>query len=132
MKNYKIEFNFVNVEHSEEDMMKAMSNMIAFNGSLYMLDYHGFQNGSGWTVEDGVYKLTIIINVNKDYGHWEFIVTDEDVIADVENEIYRRNYKINDWYAKVTYSDDIIEIPEDYVEQYYANSYFDIDGAKMG
>jgi hypothetical protein len=126
MKNYKIVFSFTEVEHSEEDMMKSMSNMIAFNGSLYMLDYHGFGNGSGWSVEDGVYKLTII--VNKDYGDGEPIITPEDIVLDVKDEIQRRNYRIYKWNVKIFYSEESIEIPEDYVDQYFARSYFDIEG----
>jgi hypothetical protein len=126
MKNYKIVFSFTEVEHSEEDMMKSMSNMIAFNGSLYMLDYHGYGNGSGWAVEDGVYKLTII--VNKDYGDGEPIITPEDIVLDVKDEIQRRNYRIYKWNVKIFYSEESIEIPEYYVDQYFANSYFDIEG----
>jgi hypothetical protein len=126
MKNYKIVFSFTEVEHSEEDMMKSMSNMIAFNGSLYMLDYHGYGNGSGWAVEDGVYKLTII--VNKDYGDGEPIITPEDIVLDVKDEIQRRNYRIYKWNVKIFYSEESIEIPEDYVDQYFARSYFDIEG----
>lgn len=129
MKNYKIVFSFTEVEHNEEDMMKSMSNMIAFNGSLYMLDYHGFGNGSGWTVEDGVYKLTVI--VNKDYGDDELIITPEDIILDVKDEIQRRNYRIYKWNVKIFYSEESIEIPEDYVDQYFANSYFDIEGINI-
>ena len=126
MKNYKIVFSFTEVEHSEEDMMKSMSNMIAFNGSLYMLDYHGFGNGSGWAVEDGVYKLTII--VNKDYGDGELIITPEDIVSDVKDEIQRRNYRIYRWNVEIFYSEESIEIPEDYIDQYFARSYFDIEG----
>ena len=129
MENYKLVFSFTEVEHSEEDMMKSMSNMIAFNGSLYMLDYHGFGNGSGWTVEDGVYKLTII--VNKDYGDDELIITPEDIILDVKDEIQRRNYRIYKWNVKIFRSEESIEIPEDYVDQYFANSYFDIEGINI-
>ena len=129
MENYKLVFSFTEVEHSEEDMMKSMSNMIAFNGSLYMLDYHGFGNGSGWTVEDGVYKLTII--VNKEYGDGELIITPEDIILDVKDEIQRRNYRIYKWNVKIFYSEESIEIPENYVDQYFANSYFDIEGINI-
>ena len=129
MENYKLVFSFTEVEHSEEDMMKSMSNMIAFNGSLYMLDYHGFGNGSGWTVEDGVYKLTII--VNKDYGDDELIITPEDIILDVKDEIQRRNYRIYKWNVKIFRSEESIEIPEDYVDQYFARSYFDIEGINI-
>jgi hypothetical protein len=100
--------------------------MIAFNGSLYMLDYHGYGNGSGWAVEDGVYKLTII--VNKDYGDGEPIITPEDIVLDVKDEIQRRNYRIYKWNVKIFYSEESIEIPEDYVDQYFARSYFDIEG----
>jgi hypothetical protein len=126
MKNYKLVFSFTEVEHSEEDMMKSMSNMIAFNGSLYMLDYHGFGNGAKWTVEDGIYKLTVI--VNKDYGDDELIITPEDIVLDVKDEIQRRNYRIYKWNVKIFYSEESIEIPEDYVDQYFARSYFDIEG----
>ena len=126
MKNYKLVFSFTEVKHSEEDMMKSMSNMIAFNGSLYMLDYHGFANGAKWAVEDGIYKLTVI--VNKDYGDGKFVITPEDVINDVKDEIQRRNYKIYKWNVKIFRSEESIEIPEDYVDQYFANSYFDIEG----
>lgn len=127
MKNYKIVFSFTEVEHIEEDMMKSMSNMIAFNGSLYMLDYHGFGNGSGWTVEDGVYKLTII--VNNDCGDDELIIIPpEYIVLDVKDEIQRRNYRIYKWNVEIFYSEESIEIPEDYVDQYFARSYFDIEG----
>lgn len=129
MKNYKIVFSFTEVKHSEEDMMKSMSNMIAFNGSLYMLDYHGFGNGSGWSVEDGIYKLTVI--VNKDYGDGELFITPEDIILDVKDEIQRRNYRIYKWNVQIFYSEESIEIPEDYVDQYFANSYFGIEGANI-
>ena len=126
MKNYKIVFSFTEVKHSEEDMMKSMSNMIAFNGSLYMLDYHGFANGAKWTVEDGIYKLTVI--VNKDYGVGELFITPEDIVLDVKDEIQRRNYRIYKWNVQIFYSEESIEIPEDYVDQYFARSYFDIEG----
>lgn len=126
MKNYKLVFSFTEVKHSEEDMMKSMSNMIAFNGSLYMLDYHGFGNGSKWTVEDGVYKLTII--VNNDCEDDELIITPEDIILEVKDEIQRRNYRIYRWNVETFYSEEHIEIPEDYVDQYFARSYFDIEG----
>lgn len=129
MKNYKIVFSFTEVKHSEEDMMKSMSNMIAFNGSLYMLDYHGFANGAKWTVEDGIYKLTVI--VNKDYGDGELFITPEDVVLDVKDEIQRRNYRIYKWNVQIFYSEESIEIPEDYVDQYFANSYFDIEGVNI-
>lgn len=126
MKNYKLVFSFTEVKHSEEDMMKSMSNMIAFNGSLYMLDYHGFTNGSKWTVEDGIYKLTVI--VNKDFGDGELVIAPEDVILDVKDEIQKRNYRIYRWNVETFYSEERIEIPEDYIDQYFARSYFDIEG----
>ena len=126
MKNYKLVFSFTEVKHSEEDMMKSMSNMIAFNGSLYMLDYHGFGNGAGWAVEDGIYKLTVI--VNNDCGDEELVITAEDIVLDVKDEIQRRNYRIYKWNVEIFYSEEIIEIPEDYVDQYFARSYFDIEG----
>ena len=126
MKNYKLVFSFTEVKHSEEDMMKSMSNMIAFNGSLYMLDYHGFANGSGWTVEDGIYKLTVI--VNNDYEDEEIVIAPEDIILDVKDEIQRRNYRIYRWNVEIFYSEESIEIPEDYIDQYFARSYFDIEG----
>ena len=129
MKNYKLVFSFIKVGHSEVDMIKSMSNMIAFNGSLYMLDYHGFANGSKWTVEDGIYKLTVI--VNKDYGDGELIITPEDVINDVKDEIQRRNYRIYKWKVEIFRSEESIEIPKDYVDQYFANSYFDIEGVNI-
>ena len=125
MNNYKIIFNFTEVEHSEEDMMKSMSNMIAFNGALYSLDYHGYENGSKWLVEDGVYKLIVIVNDDPDE---EWAEAPETVIEDVRNEIKRRGYKITRWNVEIFRSEDKIEIPEDYIDQYYANSYFDIEG----
>ena len=129
MKNYKLVFSFIKVGHSEVDMIKSMSNMIAFNGSLYMLDYHGFANGAKWAVEDGIYKLTVI--VNKDHGDGELFITPEDVIHDVKDEIQRRNYRIYKWNVKIFRSEESIEIPEDYVDQYFANSYFDIEGVNI-
>ena len=84
---------------------------------------------SEFKYEDGIYKLTVI--VNKDYGDGELIITPEDVINDVKDEIQRRNYRIYKWNVKIFRSEESIEIPEDYVDQYFANSYFDIEGINI-
>lgn len=128
MNNYKIIFNFTDVEHSDIDMDKIMSNMIAFNGTLYSLDYHGFENGSGWGIEDGIYKLIVIVNGDVE-DYW--FETPDEIISDVEEEIKRRGYRINKWNVEITRSHKRIEIPEGYIDQYYANSYFDIEGVDM-
>lgn len=128
MINCKITFNFVEVEHSEVDMMKIMSNMIALNATMYSVDYHGYENGSKWFVEDGVYKLIIIIN-NDAEARWYEIP--DSVIMDVKDEIQRRKYKINKWNVEIIRSETTYEIPEDYIEQYFARSYWDIEGADM-
>lgn len=126
--NCKMTFSFVEVEHSEADMMKIMSNLIALNATLYSIDYHGYENGSKWFVEDGVYKLIIIIN-NDAEARWYEIP--DSVIIDVKDEMQRRKYKINKWNVEIIRSEMKYDIPEDYIEQYFARSYWDIEGADM-
>ena len=128
MMNCKMTFSFVEVEHSETDMMKIMSNLIALNATLYSVDYHGYENGSKWFVEDGVYKLIIIIN-NDAEARWYEIP--DSVIIDVKDEMQKRKYKINKWNVEIIRSETKYEIPEDYIEQYFARSYWDIEGADM-
>ena len=120
MKNYKITVRFSEEEYSEENMFKLMSNFVAFSGYLYSLDYHGIENGAGFSKEDDEYILTIIVNNDKlDDGA-------EEIVTDICNERKKRKYKINKTNIRVEYFDEKIEIPEDYIEQYYANSYLDI------
>ena len=128
MINCKITFNFIEVEHSEVDMMKIMSNLIALNATMYSVDYHGYENGSKWFVEDGIYKLIIIIN-NDAEARWYEIP--DSVIIDVKDEMQRRKYKINKWNVEIIRSETKYDIPEDYIEQYFARSYWDIEGADM-
>lgn len=128
MMNCKITINFIEVEHNEVDMMKIMSNLIALNATMYSVDYHGYENGSKWFVEDGVYKLIIIIN-NDAEARWYEIP--DSVIIDVKDEMQKRKYKINKWNVEIIRSETKYEIPEDYIEQYFARSYWDIEGADM-
>lgn len=120
MKNYKITVRFTEVEYSEENMFKLMSNFVAFSGYLYSLDYHGIENGAGFSKEDGEYILTIIVNNDK------FDDGAKEIVTDICDERRKRKYKINRTFIRVEYFDEKIEIPEDYIEQYYANSYLDI------
>lgn len=117
MNNYKIIVEFTDVEYNKEDMNKIMSNFIAFNGYLYSLDYHGYANGANWTENTDKHILTIIVNGDK---FWE---GPDDIIKEIRDIIKRKQYKINKWNTTVLRSENEIEIPEGYIEQYYANSY---------
>ena len=115
MKNYVIDVKTENVQYSFETMYKVLSNVIAFSGDLYCIDYHGVEHGVFRGYDDGVYCIKIIIN-NFD---WDYDITE--LIEELSNNFAR--YKIYDITVDIKECDKPTTIPENYIDHYYVNSY---------
>lgn len=117
MNNYTMKIRFRDVEYSEEDMFKIMSNCVAFNFYLYSLDYHGYENGICFEVENNEYFIIIIVNNDPNFDGVD------DIVEEVKGVIKRRNYILDKWDVTIIRSEEKLEIPENFIEQYYVNSY---------
>lgn len=116
MKNYLIDVKTVEMlPHSFETMYKILSNVIAFSGDLYCIDYHGVEHGVFMGYEDGIYHIKIIIN----NFNWDYDIIE--LIEDLSNNFAR--YKIFNIASDVKEVDAPTPIPENYIEHYYVNSY---------
>lgn len=98
--------------------MKVLSNVVAFCGDLYSLDYQGYEHGidMGYDGEGMFYIEVIINNFDLSYNIME-------TAEDLSNNFSR--YGTFDVFVKITEVPTPTEIPEHYIEHYYVNSYHD-------
>ena len=120
MKNYLIDISTKgNGTFDELTMAKVLSNVVAFCGDLYSMDYHGIEHGifTGYDEDLKIFHINIIIN-NLDWDY-DILETVEDII----NNFSR--YGTFDTYSEIKEVDEPTTIPVCYVEHYYVNSYHD-------
>lgn len=120
MKNYLIDISTKgNGEFDELTMAKVLSNVVAFSGDLYSIDYHGVEHGifMGYEETTETYHIKITIN-NLD---WDYDILE--TVDEIINNFSR--YGTFNVYSEVQEVSEPTEIPEYYIEHYYVNSYHD-------
>jgi hypothetical protein len=120
MKNYLLDISTKgNGDFDELTMAKVLSNVVAFSGDLYSIDYHGVEHGifMGYEETTETYHIKIIIN-NFDCPY-DIMETVEEIV----NNFSR--YGTFDTQSKIIENKEPMEIPEYYIEHYYVNSYYD-------
>ena len=121
MKNYIITVKTSGCEKYDTiTTVKVLSNVVAFCIDLYSIDYHGVEHGIFMYYEEDeeMYYIKVIIN-NFD---WEYDIkeTAEDLVSNRS-----RNGTFNDVSSEIKEVPEPTEIPENYIEHYYVNSYHD-------
>jgi hypothetical protein len=120
MKNYLLDISTKgNGDFDELTMAKVLSNVVAFSGDLYSIDYHGVEHGifMGYEETTETYHIKIIIN-NFDCPY-DIMETVEEIV----NNFSR--YGTFDTQSNIIENKEPMEIPEYYIEHYYVNSYYD-------
>ena len=121
MKNYIITVKTSGCEKYDTiTTVKVLSNVVAFCIDLYSIDYHGVEHGIFMYYEEDeeMYYIKFIIN-NFD---WEYDIkeTAEDLVSNLS-----RYGTFNDVSSEIKEVPEPTEIPENYIEHYYVNSYHD-------
>lgn len=121
MKNYIITVKTSGCEKYDTiTTVKVLSNVVAFCTDLYSIDYHGVEHGIFMYYEEDeeMYYIKVIIN-NFD---WEYDIkeTAEDLVSNLS-----RYGTFNDVSSEIKEVPEPTEIPENYIEHYYVNSYHD-------
>jgi hypothetical protein len=100
---------------------KALSNVVAFCGDLYSMDYHGVEHGIDIGCEGKNYYIKVIIN-EINMIEWYFIDLNE-TVEDLVNKFSRYGkFEVETELKEVK---EPTEIPEYFREHYYINSYHD-------
>lgn len=121
MKNYIITVKTSGCEKYDTiTTVKVLSNVVAFCIDLYSIDYHGVEHGIFMYYEEDeeMYYIKVIIN-NFD---WEYDIkeTAEYLVSNLS-----RYGTFNDVSSEIKEVPEPTEIPENYIEHYYVNSYHD-------
>ena len=118
MKNFIIKIKtYGNEKYDKITMIKILSNVVAFSGDLYSIDYHGFEHGIVKGCEKNEYYIKIIIN-NFDCKY-DITETVEEIVENFSR------YGTFDTYSEVKEVPEPTEIPAYYIEHYYVSSYHD-------
>ena len=122
MKNYIITIKTRGDEKYDTiTMAKVLSNVVAFCADLYSIDYHGIEHGIFMYYEEDeeMYYIKVIIN-NFDCNIYDLKETAEDLVNN-----FSRYGTFNDISSEIKELSEPTEIPENYIEHYYVNSYHD-------
>jgi hypothetical protein len=117
MKNYIIKIKTYLEGRDKVTMLKILSNVVAFSGDLYSIDYHGVEHGIITGCEGDEFYIKIIIN-NLD---WDYDILE--TVDEIINNFSR--YGAFDVYSEVQEVSEPTEIPKYYIEHYYISSYHD-------
>lgn len=121
-KNYIIKINTLgDPSYDTLTNFKTLSNVVAFCGDLYMMDYHAVEHGIDIGCEGKKYYIEVIIN-NIDMTEWYFIDLNKTVEDLVNNFSRYGKFEVETELKEV---DEPTEIPEYFREHYYINSYHD-------
>lgn len=121
MKNYIITVKTIGDEKYDTiTMAKVLSNVVALCGDLYSIDYHGVEHGIFMYYEEDkeMYYIKVIIN-NFDLKY-DIKETAEELVNN-----FSRYGTFNDVSSEIKEVPEPTEIPENYIEHYYVNSYHD-------
>lgn len=117
MKNYIIKIKTIATGKDKVTMLKILSNVVAFSGDLYSLDYHGVEHGITTGCEGDEFYIKIIINNFE--CNYDILETVEEITDNFSR------YGTFDVDSEVKEVPEPTEIPKHYIEHYYVSSYHD-------